>query len=328
MNVVVLGATGHIGNAVVRELLSRGGYAVTCTGRRSAPPSNLAGLAVRYAPGDQDRPGQIDAWVSGNQIVIDAAAPYPTRLFEPTNDPHIPATAYAVHRTRELIDAARRHDATLAYVSSFTTLKRRRGGFEEWPAQMALRLHPYFAVKQIIEDEILEATRFGLRAVIVNPTMCFGPWDIRDRELTLIPRLLTGEVPGSVRHNLNVLDVREVAAGLVAALEARRYGTPMLFSGHNMSAQALFRWICEIGGVPPPPISAPTSITAFGSYWLEAMFGLAGLQTPINSLAPLLMYQHEWMPPCTALRDLGVTVRPLYESLLDSVNWYRSIGYF
>src|SRR6266478_7646220 len=100
MDVVVLGATGHIGNAVVRELLSRRGHTVTCTGRRSAPPSNLARLPVRYAPGDQDQPGQIDAWVSGHQVVVDAAAPYPTRLFEATTrDPNISPVDHAVRRT-------------------------------------------------------------------------------------------------------------------------------------------------------------------------------------------------------------------------------------
>jgi dihydroflavonol-4-reductase len=163
--------------------------------------------------------------------------------------------------------------------------------------------------------------------VIVNPTMCLGPWDTRDRRLTLIPLLLCGEVPGSVTHNLNILDVREVAAGLVAAMESRRFATPMMFSGHNISAQALFRWICEIGEVPAPSLSAPASLTAFGSYWIEQLAGMVGIQQSINSLAPLLIYQHEWMSPSIALRDLGVTVRPLYETLLDSVAWYRSIGY-
>ena len=80
-------------------------------------------------------------------------------------------------------------------------------------------------------------------------------------------------------------------------------------------------------GVPAPAVSAPASLTAFGSYWLERLAGLAGLQSPISSLAPLLIYQHEWMPPCMAFRDLGVTVRSLSETLLDSVDWYRSIGY-
>jgi dihydroflavonol-4-reductase len=327
VNAVVLGATGHIGNAVVREFLSRRQYTVTCTGRRREMPEILEGLPVRYASGDYEEPGQIEAWVAGHQVVVDAAAPYPVHLFaERGHSPHAEIDS-AMRRTSALIEAALRHNATVAYVSSFTTLKRRKEGFEQWPARLAIELHPYFAVKQMIEDRILDATHWGLKALIVNPTMCLGPWDTRDRRLTLIPLLLSGEVPGSVAHYLNVLDVREVAAGLVAALESRRFATPMMFSGHNISAQALFRWICEIGGVPEPPLSAPAPLAAFGSYWLERLWGMAGLQPPISSLAPLLIYQHEWMPPCVALRELGVTVRPLYETLLDSIEWYRRIGY-
>jgi dihydroflavonol-4-reductase len=327
MNVVVLGATGHIGNAVVRELLNRAQYSVTCTGRRYEMPEILADLPVRYAPGDYEERGQIEAWVAGHQIVVDAAAPYPVNLFDRPGDSQYAKIESAMQRTQALIEAAFRNNAMLAYVSSFTTLKRVKGGIEQWPARFAMELHPYFAIKRMIESRILEAARFGLRAVIVNPTMCLGPWDTRDRRLTLIPLLLTGEVAGSTAHNLNVLDVREVAAGLVAAVEARRVATPMIFSGHNISAQALFRWICEIGGVPAPSLSAPASLAAFGSYWLERLWAVSGLQAPFSSLAPLLMYQHEWMPPSVELRELGVTVRPLYETLLDSIEWYRSIGY-
>jgi dihydroflavonol-4-reductase len=327
VNVVVLGATGHIGNAVVRELLRRRQYSVTCTGRRHEMPKILRDLPVRYAPGDHEEPGQIEAWVARHQIVIDAAAPYPVHLFPERGQSPYGEIDSAIRRTQGLIEAALRHNATLAYVSSFTTLKRRKEGIEQWPARLAMELHPYFAVKQMMEDRILDAARSGLKAVIVNPTMCLGPWDTRARHLTLIPLLLSGQVPGSVAHYLNVLDVREVAAGLVAALESRRFATPMIFSGHNISAEALFRWICEIGGVREPRRSAPAPLAAFGSYWLERLLGIAGLQAPISSLAPLLIYQHEWMPPCVALRDLGVTVRSLNETLLDSIEWYRSIGY-
>ena len=319
VNAVVLGASGHIGNAIVRELLCRG-YQVTATGRRRQTPANLAELRVTYLIGDQDVSGQLGRWIQGHQLVIDASAPYPVSLYDR-------AMPYAERRTDELLNAVLRCDATLGYIGSFTTLRKRSDGIEEWPARFARQLHPYFAVKEYIEDTILAAARHGLRATIVNPTMCFGPWDMHERDLCLIPRLLCGEVPGSVNHNLNVLDVREVAAGLVSAIEAQWFGKPIIFSGHNISAQGLCRWICEIGGVAPPSLSAPTSLTAFASYAVEALAGLAGGSTPIQSLAPILIYQHEWLPPCAAFRELGVKVRPLYETLLDSVDWYRSIGY-
>jgi hypothetical protein len=128
-------------------------------------------------------------------------------------------------------------------------------------------------------------------------------------------------------HNLNVLDVREVAAALVGAVEQRHYAEPLLLSGHNISAQMLFHWICEIGQTPPPPLSAPAWLTALGSYVVETAFSAVGMEAPFNSLAAILSYNHEWLPPSTALRELGVAVRPLYETLQDSVNWYRSIGY-
>ena len=320
MKALVLGATGHIGNAVVRELLKRD-YEVTAAYRRQGPRPNLEGLPIHCWPGDQFAPGQLKEWVKGHDVVIDAAAPYPANLFDR-------AQYEAEERMCELLDAVLQQDCLFGYVSSFTTLKLPSEKMEDWGARLAMRMHPYFALKQHTEDLVMAAARDGLRAVIVNPTMCLGPWDIHDRELCLIPRLLCGEVPGAVRQILNVLDVREVAQGLIGALEAGLYGQPMLLSGHNISAQNLFSWICELAGVELPPLTAPTSVTAFVSLALEAVMGVANSNSPIKSLAPILMYQHEWMPPCAAFRELGISLRPLLETLEDSVEWYRVMEYW
>jgi dihydroflavonol-4-reductase len=264
-------------------------------------------------------------WAAGQDIVIDAAAPYMVGLTAALSGPREADTTRAIARTHALIAAARRHHTMIGYVSSFTTQLLRPQRVEWWPTRFASFLHPYFLLKQRIEEELLRAS--DLQPVIVNPTMCLGPWDTRDPSLSLIPRLLSGDVPGSVTHILNVIDVREVAAGLISAIEADYHSVPTILSGHNISAESLFRWIAEIGGSSPPRPSTPAAFAAFSSYLIEAIATFAGMRPSINSLAPLLIYQHQWMPPCAALRDLDVKVRPLYETLLDSVAWYREIGY-
>ncbi|MFZ0678992.1 NAD-dependent epimerase/dehydratase family protein [Candidatus Binatus sp.] len=322
MKVLVLGATGHIGNATVRELLRRR-YKVTATGRSRYPGPNLAGLPITYSPGNLNAPGQIEAWVSGHDIVVDAAAPYPVQLAITRRDDFL---ADASERTRRLLRAVRHEGARLAYVSSFTTLKRRQGRVDEWPLELMSKLHPYFAVKELIEAEVLEAAARGLEVVIVNPTMCLGPWDLHERSLCLIPRLLGREIPVSMQQMLNVIDVRDVAKGLVRMLESGKYGRPTLLSGHNISAPTLYSWICEIGGVEPPSLSLPPLPGALSAYLGELLLGVGGFEMPI-ALAAMLVNSHEWQPPCEALMELRIVPRPLYETLLDSIEWYRSIGY-
>jgi dihydroflavonol-4-reductase len=318
---LVLGATGHIGNAIVRELLSRG-YKVTAAARHSRPPVNLAGLAVNYCSGNHDEPDQLDAWVTQHDVVIDAAAPYPVHLI-----PKAPALLRAIRRARRLIIAVKRHGAQLVYISSFTTLKRWEGRIEEWPAQLITYLHPYFTLKKAIESELLEAADRGLPLIVVNPTMCLGPWDIRERDMCFIPRLLCGEIPAASQHMLNVIDVRDVARAAVAMMESQNCGAPTLLSGHNIPLHALFSMIAETAGSRVSVLSIPAGIGAFGSYLAELMLTGAGLRTPLVSLAPMLIYEHEWLPPCKAFLELGISVRPLYETVSDSLRWYYRIGY-
>ena len=74
MKVVVIGAAGHIGNAIARALVGQR-HDVTACGRRKELPVNLVGLPVQYLVGDGEAPGQFDRWSQQHEIVVDAAAP-------------------------------------------------------------------------------------------------------------------------------------------------------------------------------------------------------------------------------------------------------------
>jgi dihydroflavonol-4-reductase len=326
MKAIVIGATGHIGNAVVRALLDQG-LEVTATSRKSAPGYNLAGLPVHFARGDSAVPGQFDAWISGHEIVVDAAAPYPLSVLRGARDPNSDPVSEAVRRTRDLLKAVFKYNARLVSIGSFATISSQRRGFDAVQYGMMRRAHPYFAVKEAIEKETIDAARNGIKAILLNPTMCIGPWDMRSREFCIVPRLLAGEVPAMTNQILNLMDVRDVADATIAALKAKKFGEPIPLSGHNISVEMLFSWICEIGRVRPPRTCVPTSLAVAGSYWAELALTLLGQSTPMPSLFLMLASALDCPTRDRRQVELGIAPRPLYGTILDAIDWYRRIGY-
>jgi dihydroflavonol-4-reductase len=326
MRVLVLGGTGHLGNAVVRALLERR-FEVSATGRRGAPPANLVGLPVHYMPGDADIAGQFDKWIAGHDLVIDAAAPYPLTAFFPPAKAAGNPIFEAEKRTRRLLDSLYRHNARLAYISTCSTLARSRTSERRFELQMMRLTHLYLEVKELIESQVLDAARHGLRAVIVNPTYCLGPWDIRAPQLCVIPMLLRGNVPVTTSQMLNVIDVRDMAAALLAAVSAERYGERILLSAYNISNRDLYSTICELGGVPKPQASIPPSVAFGGSFLAEAALAIVGVGTTDLSGMIMLASSFDYLPHLTAIEALGIQPRPLSATITDAIRWYRQIGY-
>ncbi len=291
------------------------------------PPTNLVGLKVRYTSGDADTPGQFDKWISDQDLVVDAAAPYPLNVLSPVSEVGKDPIAHADRRTRSLLAAVCRHKARLAYVGSFVTLVHPQTSAQQFQYQMMRMAHPYFEVKELIEAQILEASRRGLAVVLANPTYCLGPWDLHDRNLCTIPLLLRGEIPSSISQMLNVIDVRDVAAAIVAALDADRYGEPIQMSGHNISTAELYSLICKLGEVPPPRFSTPASLALAGAYAMELMLGAIGEKPLLPAGGMMMAKLFDYMIPGRELVQLGVTPRPISETVIDAIKWYREIGY-
>jgi dihydroflavonol-4-reductase len=323
---LVIGASGHVGNALARALLSSG-WEVTACGRHPTPPLNLRELPVTYLCGDVEVPGQLDRWIPGHDLVIDNAAPYPIDLIFPGLEPKQDPFAAAEIRTARIIETVRRHDVVLIYVGSFISQVTPQTEGQRFRAQLIRLTLPYFEVKELMESRLLDACRRGLRAVLLNPTYCLGPWDLHDRRTCTIALLLSREIPGWIAQMLNVIDVRDLAAATLRALERERYGEPLLMTGHTISTHDFYSLVCQVGGVRPPRLASSATLAMTGSYLVELAYSMIGQQTPIVSAGMLMATAIDYLPRGSALEGLGITPRPLTDTIKDAIRWYRMIGY-
>jgi dihydroflavonol-4-reductase len=163
--------------------------------------------------------------------------------------------------------------------------------------------------------------------VVVNPTTCFGPWDLKPRSLCFVPQLLSGEVAALVRHPVNAVDVRDVAIGLVSAVERERFGEPIPLCGHDVALDELAARFCAAGGVRPPLWRLPLASSLAASWWTEALFALTGRPSPWPALGLMLVSESRPMKPSPVQIALGAAPRPLDETLRGAIAWYREIGY-
>ena len=171
--VLVLGATGHMGQAIIRHALAQG-RAVTALTRRERPEA-LLGLPVTTVQIGSGLEHLAEA-AKDHDLLVDAAGPYPMA-------PDVPQGAHwraqvdkAVRRMERILEAAARNGMRLVHVSSCTTVRRPMSERQAAAAVWRRSVSPYFEAKAAMERTVMEAARSGLRAVIVNPSAFLGPW--------------------------------------------------------------------------------------------------------------------------------------------------------
>lgn len=320
---LVTGATGFIGWHVARALLERG-QAVRVLARDPSALRELEGAEA--CQGDLRDPESLQRAVAGCSRVYHVAADY--RLW--TRDPR------EMHRsnvdgTRAMMEAARCAGVErFVYTSTVGCIAVPDGGIgdESMVAQLADMQGPYKESKLLAEHVALEFAREGFPVVIVNPTAPVGDHDFKPTPTgKIIVDFVRGAMPAYLDTGLNVVDVRDVARGHLAACEQGRVGERYILGAENMTLRQIFEALSPVAGRKAPWLRIPYAVAYAAGVASTAWANLTG-QEPRAPLDGVKMARKKmWVRHEKAARELGYVPGPAAGALGRAVEWFRANGY-
>ena len=328
MTVLITGASGFVGSAVLRRLLADGA-AVRALVRPASDRRNLDGLDVEVVTGDLGDRDSLARAVRGCEALFHVAADY--RLW--TRD------ADAMMRTniggsRDIVRAAAEAGvARIVYTSSVATLGLNADGSpadEDTEVTLSDMIGPYKQSKFMAEEEVRRlAHRHGAPVVIVNPSTPAGPRDIKPTPTgRMIVEAASGRMPAFVDTGLNIVHVDDVAQGHLMAWRRGEIGQRYVLGGDNMALSDILAGIARAAGRRPPRIRIPHGAVMPIAYLAEAWTRITGGTEPFVTVDGIRMARKKmYFSSAKAERALGYRHRPAAAALGDAVAWFHDNGY-
>ena len=183
----------------------------------------------------------------------------------------------------------------------------------------------YVDAKHEGEVEALAAgARTGVEVVAVNPGYVLGApanrAQVDDTSTRIISSYLRGRLPAVIDGRVNIVDVRDVAAGHIAAAERGKPGERYILGGHNIGWIQLLELVAKLSEVHHPLVVIPPELAGLARR-AEA------LQVPmaVSPEGMMLMAQNWSYSSAKARRELGYRPRRLDVTLRDTIDWYREL---
>jgi dihydroflavonol-4-reductase len=321
--ILVTGATGFVGWHVARRVIEAGGR-VRALVRDPARLRELDG--VEPVSGDLRDRASLNRAVEGCGVVYHVAADY--RLW--TREPQEMFRSN-VDGTRSLLEAARNAGVDrFVYTSTVGCIGVPVGGFGDENSAVGLEqmAGSYKRSKFLAERVALEFAGTGFPVVIVNPTAPVGDRDFKPTPTgKIVVDFVRGKMPAFLDTGLNVVDVRDVAGGHVAACERGRVGERYILGAENLTLQQIFVALGEITGRPAPRVRIPYAVAYAAGAISTAWAGITGREprAPLDGVR--MARKKMWVRHDKAARELGYAPGPARVALERAVEWFRRNGY-
>jgi dihydroflavonol-4-reductase len=319
---IVTGATGLLGNTVLRQALAQGVEAAALV-RPTSPHLPLNGLESRRIEADLAETS-LNPLLQGASVVVHCAA----RV-------GIGRTGMAAFRrdnalaTARLAAACRAVGARLVHVSTVDTLVwgTREAPGEGEPAPPHALDTAYAASKREAEETVRAEIDRGLDAVIVHPGFLLGPWDWKPSSGRLMLAACRGPMSAAPPGGNDFCHAGDVAAAMLTAARIAPTGSRYVLSGEALTYSQAFRQMRQVANRSGPVLTAPAALVMAAGHAGDLLGRLTGREPALNSAAAAASCSPHHFSSAKAMRDLGYSPRPAAEAFRDAWTWFRERGY-
>ena len=329
---LVTGAAGFLGGHICRQLLERGDKVRAC-----ALPGDKA---IQYIPegvevveGNLCNMEDVERFFTVEEGV-ETICLHIASVVTVTPDYSPLVMNVNVGGTKNIIRCCQKHEECkkLVYCSSTGAIPEEKKGrkirevmyFDEDQT-----VGCYSRSKALATQAVLDAANIeGLNACVVHPSGILGPEDPALGETTkTVIDIIKGEMPMGMDGSFNLCDVRDLAAGTIAAADKGKKGECYILANEEVSFRDFCKLLCAESGCKPIKQFLPLGLAYKLAALMEKMAAKSGKQPLMTTFSVYNLARNNSFDYSKAERELGYTTRPYVETIRDEIAWLKKNGH-
>ena len=186
----------------------------------------------------------------------------------------------------------------------------------------------YSQSKALASQAVLDAVHDrGLNACIVHPSGIMGPEDFAVGETTgSLIQIINGEMPAGIDGGFNLCDVRDLAAGTIAAADKGKCGECYILGNKEVKFKDFAKMVADEAGVKAPGFYLPIGMANLMAGIMEKRAKRKGTKPVMTKFSVYNLARNNCFDSSKAKKELGYTTRSYQETIHDEVVWLKKEG--
>ncbi len=329
--ILVTGAAGFLGGTICRQLVEQGEQ-VRAFVLPNDPAISYVPVEAEIVEGDLTDRESLERFFAVEEGV-ETVVLHIASIVSVNPEYNQKVMDVNVGGTKNIIDLCLAHPECkkLVYCSS-------TGAIPELPKGQAIKevqefreeevLGCYSQSKALATQAVLDAVeKRGLNACVVHPSGIMGPEDFAVGETTgTLIKIINGEMPAGIDGSFNLCDVRDLAAGTIAAIEKGRKGECYILGNEPVSFRDFSRMVSEESGCSPVRMFLPIWAANFMGKVMEKSAKKKGEKPLMTTFSVYNLARNNQFDSSKAKKELGYKTRSYRETIRDEVRWLKAEG--